>query len=167
MAVSVALQDAGEATRAVELACGLRECRPAGWDVDITFLSHGSRFEPMVRRAGFDVRHCPPRLEGRSVTHDLRWDPPEIVGSVALARQLILGEREALAGLRPDVVLHGFWPFANIAARMLGIPVMCFLPVPLHPASVAHGLLRDLPDQVPILSRLPQPARKVIIGAFP
>lgn len=167
MAIAVALQDAGEATRAVELARGLRESSPDGWHLDITFLSHGSRFEPMIRQAGFDITHCAPRLEGRSIAHDLQWDPPEIVGSAALARELIEGEREALETLRPDVVLHGFWPFGNIAARLLGIRTMCFLPIPLDPASVAGGLLRDLPDVVPVLPRLPRPVREMIVRMIP
>lgn len=167
VAVAVALQDAGEATRAVELASGLREHCPAGREVRLTFLSHGSRFEPMVQKAGFDVRHCPPQLEGRSVADDLQWDPPEIVGSVELAREFIRGEREALTALRPDAVLHGFWPFANIAARMLDIPAICFLPIPLHPISIAGGLLQDLPDQVPALTRMPRPVRRTILKAIP
>nr|WP_063791944.1 nucleotide disphospho-sugar-binding domain-containing protein [Nonomuraea pusilla] len=167
MAVAVALQDAGEATRAVELADGLRERTPDGWDLDVTFLSHSSRFEPMIRRAGFGITHCAPRLEGRSIAHDLQWDPPEIVGSAALARELVEGERKALEALRPDVVLHGFWPFGNIAARLLGIRTMCFLPIPLDPASVAGGLLRDLPDVVPVLPRLPRPVRETIVRMVP
>jgi hypothetical protein len=167
IAVSVALQDAGEATRAVELACGLRDARPGDVDLHITFLTHGSRFEPMVRAAGFDLLPCAPQFEGRSMNHDLGWDPPQFVGSVEIARDLILGERDALAALSPDVVMHGFWPFANIASRMLGIPVMSFLPLPLHPVSATRGLINDLPDQVPGLSRLPAPVRRAIVRAIP
>ncbi|MBT8227147.1 MAG: glycosyl transferase [Dactylosporangium sp.] len=167
IAVAIALQDAGEVTRALELTSGLRECHPPGWSVDFTFLTHGSRFEPLVRQAGHDLMPCDPRCEGRSVTHDLQWDPPQVVGSVAVARDLISGERAALAELRPDAVLHGFWPFANLASRMLGIPVMAFLPIPLHPTSMAHGLFRDLPEHVPVLARLPRPVRRAIVTAIP
>lgn len=167
LAVAVALQDAGEATRAVELARALREYRPRHADIHVTFLTHGSRFEPMVRAAGFDLAECAPRFKGRSMMHDLGWDPPQFVGSVEIARGLIAGERAALAALRPDVVLHGFWPFANAAARMLGIPAVSFVPLPLHAASASRGLICDIPDQVPGLSRLPAPVRRAMVRAVP
>ena len=49
---------------------------------------------------------------------------------------------------------------ASLAARMLGIRTINFLPVPLHPGSFAHGLIRDLPDMMPVVTRLPRPVRK-------
>ena len=170
LAVSVALQDAGEATRSVELARGMRESCPPGWRIRCTFLSHGSRFETMVREAGFDVHQCRPAMEGRSVADDLHIEfpqPRQVIGSTELAHALIQGQREALESLRPDVVLHGFWPVGNLASRLLGLPRICFLPIPLHPDCVAGSLLQDVPDQVPLLSELPQPLRRALIRAIP
>lgn len=167
IAVCCALQDAGEATRAVALATALRETAPPGLDLELVVLSHGSRFEPMVADAGLRIHRCDPPMEGRSVVDDLGWDPPEITGSLDLAERLIRGERDALAEIRPDLVLHGFWPFASIAARSLAIPSVAFLPLPLHPTSVAHGLMDDLPDEAPaVLTELPRSARRLLIRAL-
>jgi hypothetical protein len=62
--------------------------------------------------------------------------------------------------MRPDVVLHGMWPFASLAARMLGLPTVAFLPLPLHRSTVTGGMLVDLPDPAPVLTRLPRPVRR-------
>lgn len=162
--ISCALQDAGEATRSLAIAEALRAVASPERPIDVTFLTHGSRFEGMVRDAGFRLHECAPRMEGRSVVDDLGWAPPEIIGSSELAYDLIQGERAALRELAPDLVLHGFWPFANIAARMLTIPTAAFLPLPLHPESIRHGLMTDLPDEVPaLLTRLPRSLRRLLV----
>lgn len=165
VAVSVALSDAGEATRAVSLARALRDQTPAGRELRVSFLSGGGRFEPMVEKAGFPIVRCEPRVAGRSIAEDLQWELPELVGSAELARTFIEGQLAALRELRPDVVLHGMWPFASLAARMLGLPTIAFLPLPLHRTTVAGGLLPDLPDPVPVLTRLPRPLRRGIARA--
>ncbi|NTU84887.1 MAG: glycosyltransferase family 1 protein [Chloroflexales bacterium] len=164
---AVALQDAGEVTRALELASGLREHCPPGRSLSCTFLSHGSRFTPRVTAAGFAVHECQPRLGGVSTLDDLKARAPEFVGEVGLARELLVGIRQALAQLQPDLVIYGFWPFAGIARRMLGIPGVCFLPLPLHPSVVGAGLLSDVPDMLVPLTALPRPLRRALIGLVP
>jgi hypothetical protein len=67
--------------------------------------------------------------------------------------------------MRPDVVLHGMWPFASLAARMLGLPAIAFLPLPLRRICVTAGLLCDLPDPVPVPPRLLRPARRALARA--
>ena len=44
---------------------------------------------------------------------------------------------------------------------------MCFLPLPLHPVSAAQGLFADIPDQVPLLPRLPISIRRALVRAIP
>src|ERR1700710_821235 len=107
--VSAAFQDAGDTTRAVALAMALREYCPEGHELKIDFLSCGSRFEPIIQKAGFNVIPCQPRVKGESVADDLGWDFPEFFGSEGIARTFIEGQLEALRTLRPDVVLHGMW----------------------------------------------------------
>ncbi|KUJ07189.1 glycosyl transferase-like protein [Mollisia scopiformis] len=158
--VSAAFQDAGDTTRAIALALALREYCPKGHDLKIDFLSCGSRFEPIIQNAGFNVVPCQPRVPGLSVADDLEWDFPEFIGSEALAKNFIEGQLEALRRLKPDVVLHGMWPATSLAARLLGIRTISFLPLPLHPASFSNGLIRDLPDMIPLFTRLPRPARQ-------
>ncbi|WP_117215811.1 glycosyltransferase [Allorhizocola rhizosphaerae] len=130
IAISVALQNTGQATRALEIAKGLQECTPTGHEVAITFLSHGSWFEPYVREAGFDIMRVQPQVEGRSTDEDMRFDPPELIGSVEWAKAFINGQRQAMQELQPDVVIHSFWQVGSIAAQLEGIPTISFLPVP-------------------------------------
>ncbi|CZR57797.1 uncharacterized protein PAC_07686 [Phialocephala subalpina] len=164
--VSAAFQDAGDTTRAIALATALREHCPEGHELKIDFLSCGSRFEPIIRRAGFNIVPCEPRVPGLSVADDLGWDFPEFFGSEGIARTFIEGQLEAFRTLRPDVVLHGMWPVTSIAARLLGIRTINFLPLPVHRAAFTNGLIRDLPDMVPGFTRLPRPARQWLAGHF-
>ncbi|KAE8444768.1 hypothetical protein EG329_014228 [Mollisiaceae sp. DMI_Dod_QoI] len=164
--VSAAFQDAGDTTRAIALAAAFREFCPEGHELKIEFLSCGSRFEGIIEKAGFKVVPCQPRVEGRSVADDLGWDFPEFFGSESIARTFIEGQLVALRELRPDVVLHGMWPAASLAARLLGIRTISFLPLPLHPASFTNGLIRDLPDMMPGLTRLPRPMRQWLARHF-
>jgi hypothetical protein len=48
IAISTAFQDAGDATRALEIAKGLKRYQPEDVDARIVFLSHGSKFEQKV-----------------------------------------------------------------------------------------------------------------------
>src|SRR5690242_4054411 len=164
--VGAAFQDAGDTTRAIALASALREYCPKGHDLKIDFLSCGSRFEPLIQQAGFNIVPCQPRVQGRSVADDLGWDFPEFFGSEAIARNFIEGQLAALRDLRPDVVLHGMWPPCSLAARLLGIRTISLLPLPVHQASFTHGLIRDLPDMVPALTRLSRPLRQWLASQF-
>jgi UDP:flavonoid glycosyltransferase YjiC (YdhE family) len=146
--VSAGLANAGEATRALELAKALRAHRPGGHEIEITFLSHGGWFEPRIRAAGFAVEPCEPAVRGRSMIEDLQFDPPEFVGSVRLARAFIEGERAAIARLHPDLVLHGLWPFANIAARLEAVRTAAFLAVP--PTVLTAEVARELQERTPL-----------------
>jgi len=165
VAISVALSDAGEATRSLALARALRDRCPAGHELRISFLSEGSRFEPMIEEAGFPIVPCEPRVAGGSIAEDLRPEFPELVGSQEIARAFLEGQLASLRDLRPHVVLHGMWPFASLAARLLDLPTIAFLPLPLHRATMTGGMLHDLPDPVPVLTRLPRPLRRMIARA--
>jgi hypothetical protein len=43
--VSVALQDAGEATRSLEIMNGVRAIAPSNYTIRVIFFSHGSKFD--------------------------------------------------------------------------------------------------------------------------
>jgi UDP:flavonoid glycosyltransferase YjiC (YdhE family) len=158
--LSVAWQDAGDTTRAIAMAVALRDMRPLGHELKIDFLSCGSRFEYQITDAGFNIVPAQPRVKGISVAHDLGWDWPEFFGSEDIAKTFIDGQLAAFRELKPDIVFHGMWAPASIAARLLGIRTINFLPVPLHPGAFAHGLVRDLPDMIPLFTRLPRPIRQ-------
>ncbi|KAF2002647.1 glycosyltransferase family 1 protein [Amniculicola lignicola CBS 123094] len=160
LVVSVAFQDAGDTTRAIAIAKAFRDSCPPGHALKISFLSCGSRFEYKITNAGFDIVPAEPRVKGVSVAHDLGWDFPEFFGSEDIAKNFINGQLVAFRKLQPDVVFHGMWAPASLAARILGIRTINFLPVPLHPGSFANGLIRDLPDMMPLFTRLPRPMRQ-------
>lgn len=166
MIVTAAFQDAGDTTRAIAMATAFRESCPKGHELKIDFLSCGSRLEPIIQNAGFNIIACKPRVPGLSVADDMGWDFPEFFGSEQIAREFIDGQLEALRKLQPDVVLHGMWPPASLAARLLGIPTISFLPLPMHSASFSNGLIRDLPDMIPVLTYLPRSWRQWVAHHF-
>lgn len=166
--ISVAQADLGESTRAIELARAIEAGKPDGWLTEIIFLSRGGPFAAKVAEAGFLSQECYPRIAGVSFREDLGSQEPEFMGDPRIADEMITGEREALSELRPDLVLHGFWPPASIASRMLGIPTVCFLSVPLHPDTIMSGtFLRDIPDSIKPLTYLPRPIRRKLAGLIP
>ncbi|RYP51300.1 hypothetical protein DL769_010829 [Monosporascus sp. CRB-8-3] len=94
--VSVAFQDAGDATRAIAIAAALRNLCPPGRDLKIIFLFYGSRFEYMITDAGFPIARAQPKVKGVSVAHDLEWSFPEFFGSVEIPKKFIEGQLAAL-----------------------------------------------------------------------
>ena len=169
LVVSAALQDAGEATRSLEIVKGLRESTPEGVSLKVVFLSHGGRFEEKAAENGFEIYQSSPRLEGVGFRRDLKPSKINFVGDEALACELLRGEREALEACQPDFLLYGFWPFAGIARRMTGTPVpgICFLPLPLERGLYCSGLMTDVPDQLRALTYLPAGFRRALMKALP
>ncbi|SEF27683.1 UDP:flavonoid glycosyltransferase YjiC, YdhE family [Amycolatopsis pretoriensis] len=103
-----------------------------------------------------------------SFREDLQSKEPEFIGDPLIAESMIKGESAALSALRPDVVLHGFWPPASIASRMLGIPTICFLSLPMHPDTLmSRNFLRDIPDPAKLLTYLPRPVRRRLAALIP
>lgn len=166
--IGTVFQDAGEATRALEIAKGIREYAPdAGIEPRITFLSRGSRFEQKVLDAGFEIYHAEPDMSGIGLHQDLKMGPGEFVGEKAIALALIQGEIKAYEDIKPDVVLYGFWPIGGIARRMVPqeIPGICFVPLPLTEAF--PDTISDVPEQIKLLAKLPLKIRIRIFRGIP
>jgi UDP:flavonoid glycosyltransferase YjiC (YdhE family) len=117
--------------------------------------------------AGFEVYDCSSELGGVGFRDQLRTQFPELVGDSNIARELIEGERRALSEIQPDLVIYGFWPMDSIASQLLGIPGVCFLPLPLHPDVLSSSLLKDVPDDLKPLTYLPLPLRRFIVRHVP
>lgn len=169
LAVSAALQDAGEATRSLEIVKGLRNSTPEGVSLKVVFFSHGGRFEEKAAENGFEIYQSTPRLEGVGFRRDLKPSKVDFVGDETLACELLRGERKALEDCRPDFLLYGFWPFAGVARRMTKTPVpgICFLPLPLERGLYCSGLMTDVPDQLRALTYLPAGVRRALMKALP
>jgi len=163
--VGTAFQDAGDATRAIEIAKGIMEHKPKDVDVRIVFLSRGSRFEQKAVDCGFEIYHAEPKMSGVGMHQDFHYAPErgELIGKKSIALELIKGEIKAYQDIKPDIVLHGFWPIAGVARRMMEkeIPGICFVPLPMTEAFL--DVIPDVPEQVKPLSMLPY---RVRIGIF-
>lgn len=84
---SVILSDAGEATRALEIADGIRIFCPKYYELDIIFLSSGSRFEQNVISNGFKIHKCLPQLSGIGFHQDLKPTKTNLIGNVKLVSE--------------------------------------------------------------------------------
>ncbi|WP_169008982.1 nucleotide disphospho-sugar-binding domain-containing protein [Faecalispora jeddahensis] len=168
IAVSVLLQDAGEATRSLELMKAVRAISPSGYTMRGIFFSHGSKFDPIIEENGFELYPVEPKMEGRGFLSDLKPTTTNFIGDTQLAAELLRGEIGALQACRPDFILHGFWPIAGLARRMVSpaIPGISFLPLPLASSTYAF-LMKDTPDQIKPLTHLPVKTRRKIMAAIP
>ncbi|WP_363349536.1 nucleotide disphospho-sugar-binding domain-containing protein [Methylocystis echinoides] len=166
--ISTVFQDAGDATRAIEIALGLRKYAPADIDYDIIFISRGSRFEKKVLDLGFKIHHAEPRTKGVGERHDYKMTESNFIGDKALAKALIEGEISAYQRLRPNVVLYGFWPMAGIAYRMLEQDILgiCYVPIPLTTEQMLD-VIKEVPEDAPLGNLLPPPIRKAVFRMVP
>lgn len=167
IAISTIFQDAGDATRAIEMAKALEKYCPEDTNLHIVFISHGSRFEENVRKLGFDVYHANPTLPGVGLYQDLAMTPTNLIGTNKLAQELLLGEIEAYSEIKPDIVLYGFWPIAGLARRMISPQIcgVCFVPLPL--VANFFDMLPDVPEQIKIFSLLPKRLRLLFFKLIP
>lgn len=167
--MSVILCDAGEATRAMEIADGIKKYSPQGYDTEIIFLSNGSRFEDKIISKGFKIYKCEPQLPGIGFHQDLKPTDVNIIGETSQAEKMLEGEIKAFKELNPDVVIYGFNPIAGLARRMVRkeIPGICYLPIPLCREMVTTTLMRDVPDMAKPITYLPKGIRKAILKSIP
>ncbi|MFA5109336.1 MAG: nucleotide disphospho-sugar-binding domain-containing protein [Patescibacteria group bacterium] len=167
IAISTAFQDAGDATRAIEIAKALKKYQPSDIDARIIFISHGSKFEQKVLDLGFEIHHAEPKLPGVGLYQDLGMTITNLVGTEKLAEEMIKGEIEAYKEIKPNVVLHGFWPMASLARRMMDkeIPGICFVPLPL--VSNFFDVIPDVPEQLKIFSIFSKPVRLWLFRHIP
>ncbi|MFA7717694.1 MAG: nucleotide disphospho-sugar-binding domain-containing protein [Candidatus Absconditabacterales bacterium] len=165
--ISTAFQDAGDATRAIEIAKALKKNQPVDIEAKIIFISHGSKFEQKVIDLGFDVYHAKPKLPGVGLYQDLGMTITNLIGTENLAEEMIKGEIETYKEIKPDIVLHGFWPMASLARRMMDkeIPGICFVPLPL--VSNFFDVLPDVPEQLKIFSIFSKPVRLWLFRHIP
>ncbi|MDP4147648.1 MAG: hypothetical protein Q8936_24805 [Bacillota bacterium] len=137
--------------------------------LDVIFLSHGSKFEEKIQNTGFKIYKCEPQLEGVGYHGDLKPSAGNFVCDKELAVKLLKGEIKALEELKPHLIIHGFWPFASLARRMLDkiIPGICFLPIPLQEDFYTSVLMKDVPDQLKPLTNLPVSIRRTLMRLIP
>lgn len=166
--ISTVFQDAGDATRAIEIAEGLTHYAPRDIECRIIFLSHGSRFEQMAVDRGFEVSHVAPQVDGIGVLHDYKMTLNNFIGDKRLAKELIEGEVVAYRDIEPDVVLFGFWPMAGLAYRMMSRKILgiCYAPLPVTTPEYLN-IIPAIPEHVPFFGRFPEKIRMGFLKYFP
>lgn len=169
LAVSVALLDAGESTRALEIVKALRALAVGNFELDIVFFSHGGIFEQRIIDNGFPLVKIQPSINGAGFHKDFAPTKSDFIGDLQLNREMLSGELAALQEYSPDAVLYGFWPFSALARRLVTptIAGICFLPIPLERNVYCTKLLRDVPDQLEILTFLPLTIRRLFMCLLP
>lgn len=161
--------NAGETTRGIELAKAIRDVGlMRGRAVIITFVyprtPHG--FETSIDRAGFQSRPVDFSLTDREVAAFLEADHAgeEFVRELATARQFIEVCVAELAANRPDLLVFGFLPPAGIAAQLLRVPSVSYLPFPAYAPWVRRNLLENVPEEFEgaLLAHAPQALRRLL-----
>jgi len=166
IAISTIFQNGGDATRALEIGKIIRDYKPEEYSLKIVFISRGSQYEKRVIESGFDLYLAKPQMEGIRYQDDFKTGFGELIGDEYLAREILQGEIAAYKEIKPDILIHGFWPIASIA-KQLQIPEtksIAFLPLPLK-----RGFLKEehgFPDEI-FLSKLPEAIQKLIFKIIP
>lgn len=162
--------NAGETTRAVEIAKTVRaSAADHGREVDIRFASvwrDMQTFEDRITAAGFPIDHVDVGFTEQMIAQLMRADHEgeQLFNDPQLVLHLITGCREWLEKTKPNLMLRGFEPISEVAARLTGIPTVTFLPFPPHRPWIERHMVKDIPD--PLENRLtwllPRSARSAL-----
>ncbi len=159
--------NAGETTRGIEVAKAVQDVGiQRGEAAVVTFAyprtTHG--FEEQIRQAGFHARPVDFSLTDGEVAAIMEADHTgeEFVRDLRTARRFLDVCVRELEVNRPDLLLFGFFPPAGIAAQLLRVPAVSYLPFPALRPWVRRHLLKDLPDELDgaVLARAPRKLRR-------
>lgn len=144
--------NAGDTTRGIEVTRALvRKADSVGRATDVTFVCPpiaGTNFEDVIRRAGFAIDHTAVPLSDAEIQAFMTADRTgtEFIPDYERAHLYIAKYIEDLRDRKPDLLVNGCIPPAGIAARIVGVPTVTYLPFPAHRPWVTKHLLKDIPD---------------------
>ncbi len=166
IAVATIFQNGGDATRAIEIAKIISRYKPDNCNLRIVFITRGSNFEQKVTDCGFELYHAEPRMKGVRYQDDFDTKFGELIGNEMLAYEILQGEIKAYREIKPDLLIHGFWPIGSIAKRIAlpNVKSIAFLPLPLTETFLEEEL--TFPDEL-FLSRLPRNFQKWFLRYIP
>ncbi|GIJ93782.1 glycosyltransferase [Capnocytophaga stomatis] len=164
--ISTIFQNGGEATRALEMAKIIRKYQPENYQAEIIFLSHSSPFDKTAKKEGFGVYTIEPKTQFANFHDDFKTRFGELIGDYDVAKNYLESEIAVYKELKPNIVLHGFYPIAGIAKRMVEphIPSIAFLPLPLTENYLNE--IKAFPDELP-MARLPKWLQRLVIKSIP
>ena len=153
--------NAGETTRAIEIAKALRKLFKTNPEssCEIAFFStmfaddDQVSYQTLVRKAGFDAT-CIGKgytneewkaIEHREHNGQAFYDPKD---QARVARSM-LEMQEMMLYYGPDLIVHGFMHDLSgpIAAKVLNIPTISFCPIPMDVEWTKRHLMTDFPEE--------------------
>lgn len=152
VAIFVCFLNAGNSTRGVEIAKAIREVDET---VEIRFFSWkgpaSTSFDSVARKAGFNITHHGPPIDQETWNKILEAEQTGKHRNVLQDKNRnianIRGAIEAMKVFRPDVVVHSIVPDAPIAAHILHIPNILFVPIPSWDRQwILSNIYNDIPD---------------------
>lgn len=159
--------NAGETTRGVEIAKAIRDVglgRGRAAEITFAFPRTTQDFDQQIRQAGFEARPVEFTLTDAEVAALMQADHAgeEFVRDLAKARLFLDVCTRELERARPDLLVVGFLPPAGIAAQLLRVPSVSYLPFPAYGPWVRRHLLKDLPDELDgaLAARAPRAVRR-------
>ncbi len=122
----------------------------------------------MIADEGYRIERASPKMSCADFWKDMKTKDFQFIGDEKLAYTIAQGEIKAFKAIKPDVVLHGFWPTAGIAAKCTHAPVeIAYMPLPFAKGPFSTFLMKDLPDFIKATAYLPDSLRKKIMSLVP
>ena len=161
--------NAGETTRGIELCRGLVAAGlERGREVmaRLAYPTSDCDYEPQIAASGFEAQRLKLHLDEASVAGIMAADHEgkEFISDLDTARRFIRAIMDEILAWRPDLILCGFVPPVAIAAKILKVPTVVYLPFPAYRPWVRRHLLKDIPDEFDnaVTSRAPKPLRQAL-----
>jgi len=161
--------NAGETTRGIELCRGLvrlAEERQREVIVRLAYSTGEIDYEAQIVASGFEAHRLPLYLDEATVSGIMAADHKgaELVSDLGTARHFIRVVRDEIVASTPDFVLYGFVPPVGIAAQILRVPAVVYLPFPAYRPWIRRHLLKDIPDDLnnALVSATPAPIRRLL-----
>ncbi|HSU19106.1 MAG TPA: glycosyltransferase [Acidobacteriaceae bacterium] len=123
-------------------------------------------YEPQIIASGFEAHRLKLHLDEATVAGIMAADHEgkEFISDLDTARRFIRAIMDEILAWRPDLILCGFVPPVAIAAKILKVPTVVYLPFPAYRPWVRRHLLKDIPDEFDnaVTSRAPKPLRQAL-----
>lgn len=144
--------NAGDTTRGIEVVRALvAKAEAENRTTDVIFICPpiaSVNYEALILRAGFKIGHTAVPLSEADIDGFMNADRTgaEFVPEFDRAKLYIEKYMEDMRERKPDVLVNGCIPPAGIAAQILGIPTVTYLPFPADLAWAKRHLIKDIPD---------------------
>jgi UDP:flavonoid glycosyltransferase YjiC (YdhE family) len=160
--------NAGETTRGIELCRGLvaqARGREREVTVRLAYSTSDPDYEAQIIASGFEAHRLALHLDEATVSGIMAadHDAAEHVSDLGTARRFIQAVMDEIIASTPDLVVCGFVPPVGIAAQILQVPAVVYLPFPAYRPWVRGHLLKDIPDDLDnaLTSSAPAPVRRL------